>query len=180
MTSETAPLVVVMGVSGSGKSTVGALLAGRLGVPFLDADDLHPITNVDKMSAGIPLTDEDRWPWLHAVGEAMARSGEAGMVVVCSALRQSYRDAIREQAPTARFVLLDGTRELLIARLGKREGHFMPGTLLDSQLATLEMLARDEAGTTLSLDDLGDPNNLVTAAAEWLEHDGIAPHAASV
>lgn len=160
------PLVVVMGVSGSGKSTIGALLAERLGVPFLDADDLHPITNVDKMSAGVPLTDDDRWPWLATVGEAMAAASTTGTVVACSALKRAYRDAIRAEAPEARFVYLDGSRELLASRLGNREGHFMPATLLDSQLAALEPLAEDESGATVGI--AADPPEIVKAVAEAL------------
>lgn len=153
------PLLVVMGVSGSGKSTIGALLAERLGVPFLDADDLHPITNVDKMSAGQPLTDEDRWPWLERVGEAIAAASGTGIVVACSALKRSYRDAIRANAPGAEFVYLDGSRELLASRLGSREGHFMPATLLDSQLAALERLGEGERGIVIGVDST--PENIV-------------------
>lgn len=160
------PLLVVMGVSGSGKSTIGALLAERLGVPFLDADDLHPITNVDKMSAGVPLTDDDRWPWLARVGEAVAAASATGIVVACSALKRTYRDAIRAQAPEAQFVYLDGSRELLASRLGDREGHFMPATLLDSQLEALEPLAADESGATVGIAD--DPPGIVKAVAEAL------------
>lgn len=125
-----------MGVAGSGKSTVGALLAARLGLPFVDGDALHPPANVAKMAAGIPLDDDDRAPWLDAVGDRLA---SGGVVVACSALRRAYRDRLREAAPAARFVLLHGTRELLAARLGARTDHFMPAALLDSQLATLEL-----------------------------------------
>jgi len=157
------PLLVVMGVSGSGKSTVGELLAGHLGLPFLDADDLHPITNVDKMTAGIPLTDDDRWPWLAKVGEALAAASSTGLVVACSALKRSYRDAIRAEAPETRFVHLTGSRAVLAERLGHREGHFMPATLLDSQLATLEALGSDERGVTIDI--AGDPDELVSAIA---------------
>jgi len=139
-----APLVVVMGVSGSGKSTIGLLVADALGVPFIDGDSLHPIGNVTKMAAGTPLTDEDRWPWLALVGEALADAAETGLVVACSALKRAYRDAILAEAPGAVFLHLSGSREVLSARLEGRSGHFMPISLLDSQLATLEELTDDE------------------------------------
>ena len=149
------PLVVVMGVSGSGKSTIGELLANSLDVPFLDADDLHPITNVDKMAAGVPLTDEDRWPWLGAVGKALAAADAegTGLVVACSALKRAYRDAIREQEPRTVFVYLEGSQELLGARLSRREDHFMPAGLLDSQFAALDPLQHDEAGVVVGVED---------------------------
>lgn len=156
------PLVVVMGVSGSGKSTIGHRLAESLGAEFIDGDALHPPANVAKMAAGIPLTDEDRWPWLAAVGRTLADSGPAGMVIACSALRRVYRAAILDQAPTARFVELDGSPELLRARMGAREGHFMPPSLLDSQLATLEPLAPDEPGIRVGIDRSEEE---ITAAA---------------
>lgn len=145
-----------MGVSGSGKSTVGSRLAEELAVPFLDADDLHPPANVDKMAAGVPLTDDDRWPWLAKVGQALAAASGTGLVVACSALKRSYRDAIRALAPGTVFVHLTGSRELLSSRLGHREGHFMPASLLDSQLATLQPLEPDEGGVTVDVGGSAD------------------------
>lgn len=152
----TPPLVVVMGVSGSGKSTVGAALAARLGTGFSDADDLHPAANVAKMHAGVPLTDDDRWPWLDAVGAELAGHAGTGLVVACSALRRGYRDRLRRHAPRALFLHLAGDRAVLAARMGHRQGHFMPLTLLDSQLDTLEPLGPDETGATLDLADAVD------------------------
>jgi carbohydrate kinase (thermoresistant glucokinase family) len=146
------PLLVVAGVSGSGKSTVGELLAESLGVPFADADDLHPEANVRKMAAGHPLDDEDRRPWLRRVGEALAEAEGTGLVIACSALKRAYREAILAAEPRTRFVLLDGSRELLEQRMTHRQGHFMPTTLLDSQLATLEPLEPDEPGITIGID----------------------------
>ena len=142
-------LVVVMGVSGSGKSTLGIDLALALGVPFVDADDLHPVENITTMSAGNPLTDDDRWPWLRTVGLRLAAAEPAGLVVACSALRRAYREAILAEAPASRFVMLDVPEEQLAERMRARGGHFMPATLLASQLATLEPLEADEPGITV-------------------------------
>ncbi|CAN5600670.1 hypothetical protein BH11ACT8_BH11ACT8_16510 [soil metagenome] len=141
--------VVVAGVSGSGKSTVGRALAGRLGVAFEDGDDLHPAANVEKMTAGVPLEDADRWPWLDAVGDWLA--AHPGGVVACSALRRAHRDRIRGRVADLDVLLLDGDPELIRARQAARGRHFMPPSLMDSQLATLEPLAPDEAGTTLDV-----------------------------
>ncbi|MCX7521818.1 gluconokinase [Microbacterium sp. STN6] len=159
------PLVVVMGVSGSGKSTVGAQVADEFGVPFVDGDSLHPEVNVQKMAAGHPLDDADRWPWLKAIGAAMADARDTGLVVACSALKRSYRDAIREKAPAALFLLLDGTREVLNARMQARVGHFMPASLLDSQLATLERLGSDELGVVVDV-DASVPDVVATAVSD--------------
>lgn len=155
--------VVVMGVSGSGKSTVGRAVADALGASFVDGDDLHPAANVAKMAAGIPLTDADRAPWLRAVGRTLADGDDAGMVVACSALKRSYRDLIRDEAPGTVFAELDGPRELLQERM-IRPGHFMPASLLDSQLATLEPLQADEAG--LRLDIAESPADLAAAIVD--------------
>jgi carbohydrate kinase (thermoresistant glucokinase family) len=136
--------IIVMGVSGCGKSAAGGALAAALGRPFLDADDLHPLANKEKMARGIPLTDDDRWGWLDTVGQRLAADGP--MVVACSALRRVYRDRLRAAAPDAVFVHLHGSRQLLAGRMGHRVHEFMPVTLLDSQLATLEPLQPDERG----------------------------------
>ncbi|MGX5717985.1 gluconokinase, GntK/IdnK-type [Arthrobacter sp. MAHUQ-56] len=143
--------IIVMGVSGCGKTTIGDLVARELGVPFIDGDALHPVENVAKMAAGTPLTDEDRWPWLAIVGRELAAAGDGGMVLACSALRRTYRDAIRKQAPDTIFLHLNGSREVLKARTEGRTGHFMPPALLDSQLATLEPLQEDERGVVVDI-----------------------------
>lgn len=140
--------VVVMGVSGSGKSTVGAALARRMRVPFLDADTLHPAANVAKMAAGHPLDDDDRYPWLDTVGEWLAAHRDGG-VASCSALKKTYRDRLRAHCPGVEFVHLSGSAELIAGRLTARTDHFMPAALLRSQLDTLEALGPDEAGTTV-------------------------------
>ena len=137
-----------MGPSGSGKSTVGAALATRLGARFIDADDLHPPENVAKMAAGIALDDADRMPWLRRVGEVLGE-GER-IVVACSALRRVYRDTIRAQAPDTFFAELAPDRDELTRRVRDRRAHFMPPSLLESQLATWEPLQSDESGVRVS------------------------------
>lgn len=147
--------VVVMGVSGCGKSTVAQQLAQALGLDFVDGDDLHSASNVAKMRAGTPLIDADRWPWLDRVGQRLAdaQCSPAGVAMACSALRRSYRDRIRTAAPGVRFLLLDGSAALIGARLAQRSGHYMPADLLASQFAALERPAADEADVqTLSID----------------------------
>lgn len=146
--------VIVMGVSGCGKSTVGPLLAARLGWTFEDGDAFHPAANVAKMSAGTPLTDEDRWPWLAAIAAriAQARASGAGVVIGCSALKRAYRDALRDGHGDVRFVHLAGTRELIGARQAARQGHFMPASLLESQFATLEPPEDERDAVTIPVD----------------------------
>jgi gluconokinase len=151
VTAHNAPPVVVMGVSGSGKSTVGLALAQRLRVPFVDADSLHPPANVAKMSAGQPLTDEDRYPWLERVGRWLA-DHPAGGVASCSALKRAYRDQLRAHSPRVRFLHLNGSAETIGARMAARPGHFMPIALLRSQLDTLQPLEDDESGVTVDID----------------------------
>ena len=140
--------IVVMGVSGSGKSTVGSALAQRLRVPFVDADTLHPPANIDKMAHGEPLDDDDRYPWLEKVGEWLA-DHRAGGVASCSALKRAYRDRLRAHCPRVEFLFLSGSPTLIGSRLATRSGHFMPAALLRSQFDALEPLGTDEAGVTV-------------------------------
>jgi gluconokinase len=143
-------LVVVMGVSGSGKSTVGAALARRLGVPFADADTFHPRANVAKMAAGKPLDDADRFPWLNAVGQWLA--GHEDGVMSCSALRRRYRDQLRSSCPRIEFLQLTGSPELIGRRQAGRRGHFMPSSLVMSQFDALEPLESDEHGVSVDVE----------------------------
>jgi gluconokinase len=147
--------LVVMGVSGSGKSTVGAALAQRLRVPFADADDFHPPANVAKMTAGVPLDDSDRHPWLESIGGWLADHADGG-VMSCSALKRKYRDQLRHHADGVAFLLLHGSPEVIRKRQASRPGHFMPSSLLSSQFATLEQLAPDEFGVTVDVDQSVD------------------------
>jgi gluconokinase len=156
-------ILIVAGVSGSGKTTVGAMLAGRLGWRFADADDFHPAANIEKMRAGIPLTDEDRLPWLQAIAawmdERIAR-GEP-TVVGCSALKRSYRDLLLGGRPQAQMIFLAVDREVLTRRLAARSGHFFPGQLLGTQLDALEPPQPDEH--VLSVVPAGEPADTVAS-----------------
>jgi gluconokinase len=167
-------VVVVMGVAGTGKTTIGPLLAARLGVPYAEGDGFHPQANIDRMTAGVPLTDDDRRPWLDAIGGwAHARAGLGG-VVSCSALKRSYRDRLRAAAPGLVFVHLTGDRRLIEDRMANRRGHFMPTALLDSQFATLQPLQADEAG--IAVDVSGSPEEIAERATRALgELPGAPP-----
>jgi gluconokinase len=159
-------VVVVMGVAGTGKTTVGARLAAALGVPYAEGDDFHPPENVAKMSVGTPLEDADRWPWLDAIGAwAQDRAGLGG-VVSGSALKRAYRDRLRAAAPGAVFLHLSGDRPLVERRMTARKGHFMPTALLDSQYAALENLGPDEAGVTVDVS--GTPEEITELAVAGL------------
>jgi gluconokinase len=154
-------LYVVMGITGCGKSTVGAILARTLGVDFVEGDDYHSVENVRRMASGIPLTDDDRADWLRALATLIreARTTGAGLVLTCSALKRSYRDVLRAEAPELQFIFLAGQKTLIAERLAGRQGHFMPASLLESQLATLEAPASDEHAWTF---DLGEsPQDIV-------------------
>lgn len=150
--------VVVMGVSGTGKSTVAKALQERLGWSFAEGDDLHPATNVAKMAAGIPLEDADRWPWLDVIAAWTSEKADEGQstIVTCSALRRAYRDRLRGAAAGTVFVHLVGSPELLAERMGARKGHFMPSSLLASQLDALEPLEPDEPGFAVDVDATTD------------------------
>ncbi|MDJ0344558.1 gluconokinase [Streptomyces sp. H10-C2] len=156
------PVVVIMGVSGSGKSTVGGLLAERMGVRYAEADDFHPPANIARMSAGHPLDDADREPWLDAIAAWIAEHDGQGGVVSCSALRRRYRDRLRADAPQLFFLHLDGPPELIAARLAARMEHFMPPGLLRSQFAALEPLDPDEPGAVVPID--GGPQQIADRA----------------
>ena len=161
-----APLLVVMGVSGSGKSTVGAALAQRLGVPFEDADDLHPPANIAKMSKGIPLDDADRLPWLRAIAARIdeARQARKPIVVTCSALKRSYRSTLADGHEDVGFIYLHGAKELIARRLAARTDHFMPPGLLDSQFAALQEPAADEPSIDIAID--AEPDDILASIVE--------------
>lgn len=169
-----AAAIIVMGVSGSGKSTIGALLAERLGWPFADADGFHPPENVAKMAAGTPLTDADRWPWLDAIAAHIGAARQAGqpVVVACSALRRAYRDRLRAGHGDLLFLHLSGAPEVIAARQAARQGHFMPPSLMASQFATLEDTVAEPDAVTVSVK--ASPHEVVEAALAHLrQHRAI-------
>ena len=163
-------VLVVMGVSGSGKTTIATALAARLGWPFEEGDDFHPKSDIAKMRAGIPLDDSDRWPWLAKVGEWIDRRRQAGQpgIVTCSALKRRYRDLLARGRPEVRFLYLHGDRTLIAALLAARKGHFMPPSLLDSQFGILEEPEADEHPIVV---DIGRP--VEDVVDEIVEHLGL-------
>ena len=167
MTATNAPVLVIMGVSGGGKSTVAGLLAGRLGWDLAEGDDMHPAANIAKMAAGHPLTDDDRWPWLARVADWIREHTAAHRpgVVTCSALKRSYRDVLRGDAVV--FVYLAGSRELIARRLATRHEHFMPSTLLDSQFGALEPPGPDEHAITIDVS--GSPDHTASLIVDALQ-----------
>jgi gluconokinase len=159
--------IVVMGVSGVGKTTVAEVLAKRLDWTFCDGDLFHPLANVEKMRSGTALTDEDRWPWLRAVAAEIDRHRTAhnGFVVACSALKRAYRKILMEGRPDVRLVYLEGDHDLIMGRLAHRQGHYFPATLLDSQFATLEKPDASERAITIVVDkDIGTVVDEIVAA----------------
>lgn len=162
-------IVVVMGVCGCGKTTIGRKLAERLDAAFIEGDELHPVSNTDKMAAGVPLDDEDRGPWLDAIAAKAAEliSDVPCIVVSCSALKRAYRDRLRVTGHDLTLVHLTGSKPLLKARMGERRGHFMPAGLLDSQLATLQVPEADE--TAISLDIAEPPDAIAERAVAFLK-----------
>ncbi|OEK04707.1 gluconokinase [Roseivirga misakiensis] len=153
-------LIIVMGISGSGKSTIGKLLSDRIGIPFLDADDFHPSENIKKMSRGTPLDDDDRWPWLGAIVEYVLQSHRDSFVLACSALKESYRDYLNQRLDN-QYVYLKLTYEEGVARLSSRENHFMPASLVKSQLNTLE-----EPKDAVTFNAKQSPTEIISLATE--------------
>jgi gluconokinase len=163
-------IFVVMGVSGCGKSTVALQLAARLGLEFIEGDELHSAENVARMAAGVPLTDADREGWLKVLSDRIreARLAGRGLVLSCSALKRSYRDVLRQGSPAVRFVHLHGERALLAARMAQRAGHYMPASLLDSQLAALE--APEASENALTFNVTIPPDAIVAAVVATVSH----------
>jgi gluconokinase/shikimate kinase len=166
------PVLVIMGVSGGGKSTVAGLLAGRLGWDLAEGDDMHPAANIAKMAAGHPLDDADRWPWLARVADwiRVRTAADRPGIVTCSALKRSYRDVLR--GPSVVFVYLAGSRELIARRVAARQGHFMPAALLDSQFAALEPPGPDEHAITVDI--TGSPSDEAAQILQQLDLEAAA------
>ncbi|UPK37467.1 gluconokinase [Bradyrhizobium sp. 186] len=169
--------LIVMGVSGSGKSTIAEALGDRLGWRFEDGDSFHPASNLAKMRAGHPLTDEDRWPWLNAIADEIARVCMKGehIIIACSALKHTYRDVLLRGRDDVRFVFLKGSKELIADRLAKRKGHFMPPELLTSQFKTLELPEASEHVISVSIDETVEA--IVDGVVRQLKSGGDNPKA---
>ena len=168
--------IIVMGVTSCGKTSVGEGLARELNCPFIEGDKLHPASNIAKMSAGTPLTDDDRWPWLEIIGKAMKAECDKGKGVVasCSALKKAYRQKLAQAAETPiTFIFLHGSRELLAARMADRKGHFMPTSLLDSQLKTIEIPGPEEKA--LHLDVALSLDELIARSKKYVMSQGVHP-----
>ena len=170
MTANKVPVLLVCGVSGSGKTTIGTLLAQRLGWAYAEADAFHPAANVEKMASGLPLTDEDRVPWLKAIGVFIDETTEVGRpaVVTCSALKRAYRDELRSGRPNVRFVFLDAPYDVVSARLAKRAGHFFPAELLASQYRDLEAPGPEEHVLDVPISGEDEPADVVARALDLL------------
>ena len=175
MTGDGTTTLVVMGVAGSGKSAVALELVKRLGWAFAEGDDFHPSANVAKMRSGRPLDDEDRWPWLRAIAEWIGERAAAGQcaIVTCSALKRAYRELLGDGHPSVHFVHVDVSTDVLRERIGHRQGHFMPTSLLDSQLATLEPLQPDEPGFAVPAD--GPLDEVADRVVDELRKRGMTP-----
>jgi carbohydrate kinase (thermoresistant glucokinase family) len=173
--SKTPAVIVVMGVSGSGKSTIASMLAHRLQWTYEDGDWFHPKSNVEKMHHGEPLTDEDRWPWLRAIAAWIDKTRQAGGhgIVACSALKRAYRDILVGDRPDVQLVFLKGDRDLIARRIAARNGHFMPSSLLDSQFEALEEPAADERPIVVSI--APHPREIVDAIVRKLDVAATAP-----
>ncbi|WP_431321465.1 gluconokinase [Rhizobium sp. YTU87027] len=174
-TNETPYAIIVMGVSGCGKSSIGLKISDTLGIKFVEGDQLHPASNVEKMSKGIPLTDDDRMPWLDLIGQTMKASLDRGqgVTVSCSALKRTYRERLRNAVNgNLFFVYLSGSKELLTKRMGERKGHFMPPSLLESQLATLEVPTDEPGVVTVDIDDTVE--GIAATALRDLKSLGVA------
>jgi len=171
---KTPVIAVVMGVSGSGKTVIGSRLADTLGVRFAEGDQFHPPENIARMSAGMPLRDEDRWGWLDAIAGEIAKADESGegLVIACSALKRIYRDRLRKASKRLRFVYLDIPRDAAARRVASRKHHFMPASLIDSQFAALEPPSADEDAVVL--DTGGKPAAMVAKAASALRESAVS------